>query len=463
MTRDRSFYRQFFTLCLTLMAERLVVCSVNLLDNIMLGSYAETAMAAAAAVNQLQFLFQQLIYATGAGMVILGGQYWAQGQRDQVRRIVPIGLRWGAGFALVFFLLAALLPRQLVSLFTKDQTMIQLGAEYLQIIKYTCPLFAVTQLLLASLRTVKVVQISLRVSLLSLLVNCGLNYILISGRFGAPALGVTGAAIGTLTARGLECTVVLFYVLRRDRILRLRPADLRQTPGPLARDFARLTAPICLIEFLWGCNMAIQTAVMGHLSAAAIAAQSISVTSFTLLKVASLGSASATTVLIGQAVGRGDEATIRADTRTLQVLFCGLGLVLAAIMLLLRRPLLQLYALQPETAALARQFILIQAAVVFLNAYHLPTNTGIIRGGGDTNFSVKLDLCVIWCFAVPLSLLAAFVWHWPPVAVLLCLNADQAVKCIPIAIRANRYHWVKHLTQPTSNLETTAPGGHPAG
>ena len=169
MTRDRSFYRQFFTLCLTLMAERLVVCSVNLLDNIMLGSYAETAMAAAAAVNQLQFLFQQLIYATGAGMVILGGQYWAQGQWDQVRRIVPIGLRWGAGFALVFFLLAALLPRQLVSLFTKDQTMIQLGAEYLQIIKYTCPLFAMTQLLLASLRTVKVVQISLRVSLLSLL------------------------------------------------------------------------------------------------------------------------------------------------------------------------------------------------------------------------------------------------------------------------------------------------------
>ena len=142
--------------------------------------------------------------------------------------------------------------------------MIQLGAEYLQMtIKYTCPLFAMTQLLLASLRTVKVVQISLRVSLLSLLVNCGLNYILISGRFGAPALGVTGAAIGTLTARGLECTVVLFYVLRRDRILRLRPADLRQAPGPLARDFARLTAPICLIEFLWGCNMAIQTAADG--------------------------------------------------------------------------------------------------------------------------------------------------------------------------------------------------------
>ena len=118
---------------------------------------------------------------------------------------------------------------------------------------------------------------------------------------------------------------------------------------------------------------------------------------------------------------------------TLQVLFCALGLVLAAIMLLLlRRPLLQLYALQPETAALARQFILIQAAVVFLNAYHLPTNTGIIRGGGDTNFSVKLDLCVIWCFAVPLSLLAAFVWHWPPVAVLLCLNADRQSSASPL-------------------------------
>ena len=447
LTRDTAFYRTFFVLSLTLMAERVVVCSVNLLDNVMLGSYSELAMSGAAAVNQLQFIFQQLVYGASNGMVILGSQYWAKGRAEPLRRIAGLGMFWGMGFTVLFFLLSALFPRTMVGLFTSDAQIIDQGAAYLRILCFTYPVFAITTVLLASLRTVKTVQIALRVSILSLVVNCGINFVLIPGRFGAPELGITGAAIGTLTARILECLVVVWYILKRDQKLGLRIRDFFRLDWSLMRDYTGVSIPVVIAEFLWGCTTAIHTAIMGHLSASAIAAQSISVTAFTLLKVTSLGCASATSVIIGQAVGEGDRQKLREYTRTLQVFFLLGGGIVSAVLLLLRAPLLGLYTLSPETTQLANTFILIEAVVLFFNAYHLPMNTGLIRGGGDTKFSVRMDLILIWCFTIPLALLAAFVFHWGPVAVLLCLNADQGLKCIPVAIYGNSYRWVRNLAR----------------
>lgn len=456
LTRDKQFYRTFFVLCFTLMAERVVVCSVNLLDNVMLGSYAESAMSAAAAVNQLQFIFQQLVYGASHGMVILGSQYWAHRRAEPLRRIAGLGMAWGMLFAALFFVLSSLFPRTMVGLFTSDPAILEPGVAYLRIVRFTYPVFAITSVLLASLRTVNTVQIALRVSILSLLTNCGINFVLISGRFGAPELGIVGAGIGTLTARILECLVVLWYVLKRDQKIGIRLRDFLHLDLQLMRDYIGVAVPVVIAEFLWGCTTAIHVGIMGHLSSNAIAAQSISATVFTLLKVTSLGCSAATAVIIGQAVGLGDMQKLKEYVRTLQVFFVLCGVLVSAILLLIRKPLLGIYELSPATEELANAFILIQVVVLFLNAYHLPMNTGLIRGGGDTKFSVKLDLTFIWAFTIPLSLLAAFVFEWGPVAVLLCLNADQGLKCIPVAIYGNSYKWVRNLARDsTEKLEKT--------
>lgn len=446
LTKDRAFYRSFAALCLTLMLERVVVCSVNLLDNLMLGNYSETAMSAAAAVNQLQFVFQQLVYGVSTGMVVMGSQYWGRGQREPLRRIAAVGLWCAGGFTVLMLGLSILLPRQLVGLFTGDAAIVAQGVTYLQIVQFTYPFFAITTVLLGSLRTVKSVRVALLASVAGLICNCGINFVLIPGRFGAPELGITGAAIGTLAARILECGLVAWYALRRDKKIGLQVRDFLRPDLQLLREFVPVAAPVVFAEFLWGCTTAIQTAIMGHLSASAIAAQSISATAFTLLKVASLGTASATSVIIGQTVGSGDRQRLREYVRTLQVLYVANGLVSAGLLLALRTPLLHLYRLSAQTAGLADAFLLLEAVVLLLNAYHLPMNTGVIRGGGDTRFSVKMDLVCIWAFALPLAALAAFVWHWPPVAVLLCLNADQGIKCIPVAIYGNSLRWVRSLT-----------------
>ena len=206
--------------------------------------------------------------------------------------------------------------------------------------------------------------------------------------------------------------------------------------------------PVLGSGWLWGVANAAQTVILGHMNDSAIAAQSISNTVFLLLKVTSVGAASAAAVIIGKTVGEGDFKRVKDYTRTLQMLFLGIGLVLAVIMLAVRLPLLHIYGAKilPETRVLANAYMIIQAAVLFFMSYQMPCNAGIIRGGGDVKFIMYLDIIAIAVF-VPLSAMAGLVWRWDPVPVILCMNADQVLKCIPACLRVNSYRWIRVLTK----------------
>ncbi|MBQ2947372.1 MAG: MATE family efflux transporter [Clostridia bacterium] len=447
LTKDKGFYRSFLRLALALMMQQAVVLSVNLADNIMLGNYSETALSGVAAVNQIQFILQQLVFGFTNGMVVLSSQYWGKKQTEPIRRLLSIAFRGAAAVALVLFALVSLFPERAVGLFTEDEAIIRAGCDYLSIVRFSYLFFAVTTVLLGGMRTVEKVHIALFVSLIALLVNCSINFVLIGGRLGFPELGVRGAAIGTLTARVLECAIVSVYVLKKDARLSLRLRDLASADAAYAGDYFRVSLPLITTSFLWGLNTALQTVILGHLSSSAIAAHSISSTIFLFLKVASVGASSAAAVITGRTVGEGDMDKVREYTRTLQVIFIAIGVTLGSILLLIRGPLLSLYALAPETERLARTFILIEATVLVTMSYQMCTNTGIISGGGDTRFVLIMDLIAIWGCVVPLSLLCAFVLDAPPALVLIVLNADQYLKCIPAFIRCNSYRWIRKLTR----------------
>ena len=446
-TRDHGFYRSFVYLCVTLMMEQAVVLSVNLADNVMVGSYSEAALSGVAAVNQIVFILQQVLYAASNGLVVLVSQYWGKGDRKPVPSILFAGILMSVTLATLFFAGVSLFPRQILSIFTDRPKIIAQGIQYMDIIRFTFPFFAVTTILLGTMRSVESTGIALAVSCVALVINCTINYTLISGHFGAPALGVRGAAIGTLTARILECVIVCLYVAFRDKKLHLRPKELIYPSLAFAQDYLKATYPLLVTGALWGIFNAIQTAVLGHLADSAIAAYSISSTFFLLLKVTSVGASTAATVLIGKAVGRGDPECLREYGRTLQGLFLAIGLCLGIALFLIRIPLLSLYNISDETRAMANTFMMIQSVVICTMSYQMPVTTGIIRGGGDTKFVMYLDLISIWCIVLPLSLIGAFWLRWPPAAIVLCLNADQIFKCIPAAIRVNRYHWIKTLVR----------------
>ena len=450
LTKDREFYRTFARLCVTLMLEQAVILSVNLVDNLMLGTYSEAALSGVAAVNQIQFVLQQLVYAVNNAMIVLGSQYWGQKRLGEVRRLSAIGLWAGLAIALLLFLLVSFFPRQALLLFTTDGAIAAEGVKYLAIIRFSYLFFAVTTVMLGTMRIIESVRIALRVSVVSLVINVCVNYLLIAGHFGFPELGARGAAIGTLAARVVECAIVAIHLFTREKKLDLRPADYLKIDRTMLRDYVRVGTPVLLASATWGISNALQTVILGHMTASAIAAQSISSTVFLLLKVTSVGASSAAAIIIGRTVGAGDMGKIKSYTRTLQCLFLMIGAALGVAMFFIRVPLLAAYRVSEETRYLANAYMLIQSVVLFTMSYQMPVNTGIIRGGGDTRFAMILDLIGIWGIVMPLSFLCAFVWKFSPIVVIICLNSDQVFKCVPAFFRVNSYKWVRNLTRPAS-------------
>ena len=430
-----------------LMLEQAVILSVNLADNVMLGSYSESALSGVAAVNQIQFVLQQLVFGISNGMIVLGSQYWGQGRIGEVRKLSSIGARTSLCVTAALFAAVSLFPRGALLLFTGDEAIIREGVAYLNIMRFSYMAFGLTTVMLGTLRIAESVRIALRVSVVSLVVNISINYLLIPGRFGFPELGVRGAGIGTLTARIVEFVIVSAFAFTRDNGLGLRPSDYLRVDRRMLKDYVRVSAPIIAAAAVWGVNNALQTVILGHMDKGAIAAQSISSTLFLLLKVASVGAASAASVLIGKAVGEGDMDRVREYARTLQALFLAIGAALALLFTAVRFPLLGVYNISLETRRMADAFMTIQTVTIFTMSYQMCVNTGIIRGGGDTGFILKVDMISIVGIVLPLSLLAAFVWRLSPVVVTFILNSDQIFKCIPAFLRVNGDRWVKKLTR----------------
>lgn len=444
---QKNFYKTFFRIYIALVLQQMISLSVNLADNVMLGAYSETALSGVAAINQIQFIFHQIVNALGDGIVILGSQYWGKKQIEPVKKVIAIAMRLAVMVSLVLFVLVSIFPIQAVSIFTTDSVIIAQGTEYLKIIRFTYLIFAVTMILLASLRTVEIVNIAFYLSISTLVINCGINYVLIYGRFGAPQMGAAGAAIGTLTARIVECIVVIWYVWKKEDKLQIKLKDFAVINKELNKDYYKVTFPIVLIQGLWGANTAMQTVILGHMTASAIAANSVASNLYMMMKAMAIGAASTASIMIGKAIGMGNMKIVELYSKRLQKIFVVIGVAAGIILYFVRTPILNLYELSDVTREMADTFLVILSVIIVFMSYQMATNTGIVRGGGSSLFVMKVDIISIWGIVIPLSLFMAFVVKASPIVVVCCLNADQVFKCIPAFIKVNYGHWAKKLTR----------------
>lgn len=447
MKLGRSFYRSFFMIYIALVLQNVVTLSVNLADNMMLGAYSEVSLSGVAAVNQIQFVYQQLLLALGDGLVIFCSQYWGKKMTGPMKRIAATAMQAGLLICALLFFLVSLFPVQALRLFTTDEAIIAEGVRYLGIIRFTYLFFAITQILLATLRSVEMVKIAFMLSVQTFFINCGINYVLIYGKFGAPELGVAGAAIGTLVARIVECIVLICYVRKKEKNLCIRLKDYLKFDKVLCVDYIKITAPMLLVQGLWGLNTAMQTVILGHMTAAAIAANSVASTLFLLVKSIPVGAASTASIMIGKKIGEGDLDVVKNYARVLQKMFVVIGIISGILLFFLRIPVLRLYDLSENTREMANTFLIILSIVAVGMSYQMPTNNGIIRGGGNAMFVVKMDIISIWGIVIPLSLIMAFVVKASPVVVVCCLNADQIFKCVPAFLEANYGKWIRKLTR----------------
>lgn len=448
MVKDKQFYLHLLLLTLPIMMQNMISYSVSLADNVMVGSLGEVATSAVYVVNQVTTLVQRLVMGLSSAMIILATQYWGKGDVKSVKSIIAIGLKVSFFSSLVIAVLLFAFPYQVLALFTDKGNVIEAGIGYAKLIACTYVIYCMTNVLIAAMRCVEIVKIGMIVSIFTLIVNVSLNWILIFGNLGFPALGVFGAGIATLISRIVEFAIIFVYVAFVDKKLKFTFKDLIARNKLLFFDFIKYGLPITAGSVSWGINLAVQGAIIGRFDEPVIAAFSISNIVFQIITVGAYGSATASSIIIGKEVGGDNIERVKQYARTLQIIFIAIGIVTGIVMFASRGIVPLIYSdMEAETLAYASQFVLILSIMSVGTSYQMSTLTGIVRAGGATNFVLINDLLFVWLIVLPSSALAAFVFNAAPWIVVLCLKCDQILKCIVAVIKVNRFKWIKNLTR----------------
>lgn len=451
---DKILYKRLFTLAVPIALQNIITYSVGLVDNVMVGSLGEISISGVYLNNQIQIMLQMLVAGIGAALTVLASQYWGKADKKSVKNITGIALKFVIVCAVLLWAAVFFFPDRVMGLFTNDRQVIAEAVKYAQIMCFSYLFFCISNVLIASMRCVGTVKIGLYLSTSTFIVNIFLNWVFIFGNLGAPALGIRGSAIATLTARVIECIIIISYLKFIDKKLLFRFTDLLENNRVLLKDFFKYGFPVILGDVLWGLNLSIQGAIVGRLGADSIAAVSIANIVFSLISVGVYGTASACAVLIGNTVGEGDMDKLKRYTKQLQIVFLFIGVCTGIALFLIKDYVLLLYNVSDETLNIARTLMMVLSVTVIGTAYQMSSLTGIVRAGGATRFVLINDIIFVWAIVIPLSLISAFVIGAPTWIVFLCLKCDQVLKCAVAVVKVNRFDWVKKLTKEFKTLTT---------
>ncbi len=456
--RDSDFYGHLFALAVPIVFQNLITFGVTFSDNLMIGRLGDAAISGLYMGSLIQTILQIMIAGVESAILILSAQYWGRRDCERIKDIVSIGTRIALAGTLMVTLASCLFPEKIIHALTPDSGAIREGSAYLGIVGISYLFFCVSQMLIIAMRSVEVVKIGLINSIVAFCVNVFLNYVLIFGKLGMPALGVRGAALATVISRVVEFSVVLFFVLRFDRRLQLKLPDFFRWDRDIFHDLCRYGTPLLLGQGTWAVNNIVQSAVIGQLRATAITAASVTGMLDRLLWMGVWGVAAATGIMVGKAIGAGEYAKVRQYARTMQVVFLGFGFVSALLVYFGHGIFLSFYKLTPESYRMTEQFMLVLAVAIIGRCYQAPSLFGLVKAGGDTSFVFKNDTFWVFCWIIPGALLALHL-RAPAWAVWAILLSDQITKCFVAVIKINSFNWIRNLTRDPALPEAAAGTG----
>ncbi|HIV87045.1 MAG TPA: MATE family efflux transporter [Candidatus Pygmaiobacter gallistercoris] len=444
---DWSFYKGLLAITLPIALQNIISLGVNMMDTVMLGQLGDVAIAAANLGGQPFMILNILGFGLASGGSVLIAQYWGRRDLVRIRQLIAMTLRCALAASVVFCVACLALPRGILSIYSSEPEVIRAGAEYLSVLAFSFLPYSVSNCYIMCLRAVEQVKVSMVVYGSSFFVNVFFNWCFIFGNLGCPALGVRGAAIGTLIARCAELIMVLIYMVFFEKKVRFLPRDLFDSNGGLLGDFVKNSVPVISNELLWGTGFSVLNMIMGHLGSGFVAAYGISNTVNQMVNVFIFGMCNATAVTIGRIIGEGRTADARRAAWSTLLLSGALSLVVTAVLLAGRGPILSLFSVTDETRAMASTFLGLMAVMSIFQSLASNLVVGVLRGGGDVRMTLLLDCGLLWVIAIPLGLVGAFVLELPAALVFVLLRSDNIVKTFLGLARVKSGRWVRSLTR----------------
>ena len=448
ITRDeREMSGRILKLTGPIILQNLLAAFVTSADVIMLNFVGQEHISAVSLAAHYASVLFMVLYGLGTGVTMLSAQYFGKGDMRAIDAVEGIALRFSVGVSLLFSVAALTMPRLMMRAFTPDPQLIEIGAEYLRNVSVAYLCWGLTEVYLATLRSVGRVGISTTLNTVAFTLNILLNAVFIFGLFGAPKLGAAGVALATSISRVVELALAVL-VSARSRDVKLKLSYMFLRSKLLFRDFLKMAMPATLNDVSWGLAFSMYSVIIGQfLGTDMVAANSFTSLVRTFGTVLCFSVASGGGILLGQIMGDGrmEEAEKSASVLMKLTVLSGIigGLIVLATM-----PFVLRFANLTETGkGFLKGMLLINTYYVMGQAVNTTLIAGVFRAGGDSRFGFICDTIDMWLYAVPLGFLAAAVFKLPPMWVYFLLCTDEFVKWPWVIGHYKSKKWLKNITR----------------
>lgn len=441
---QKEFQKELLQIALPVTLQSLLQSSFSVVDQIMVGQLGSVSIAGIGLGSKFASIYAVVTAAVASVAGIMIAQYLGKKDIREVGRSFYTNLFAALLMMAVFTALGILAPRQILGLYVEDKAAVGMGAEYLRIYALSFLPAAVISILSAYLRCVQAAKIPLYTGFLSGVLNTVLNYILIFGKAGAPAMGVAGAAWASVAAQWFGCiaTVGLFLLLYRKRsweipfAFTVKKEDLGQ--------YLVILMPLLACEFFWSLGENVYASIYGHVGTGAFAAMTLTNPLQSLVIGALSGVAQAAGVMIGKRLGAGETKKAYEDSKRLLVTGFLCSLALSACVMIFRKNYVLIFRVEEEVRRMTGWILAVYALVAPVKVQNMILG-GILRSGGRTAYVMAIDMVGTWLFGVPLGLFAAFVLCLPIAAVYFILSMEECVRMAISLYIFRKGSWMRSL------------------
>lgn len=446
-TANKDFFNRILIVALPATLQYLLNSSRNLVDTIMIGKLGVEEVAAVGAAGKPFFVLIIVLYGISGGTSILTSQYWGKKDGSGVSRNVLLSTFISLCFSIPFYLVLNIFSETIVSFASSNPQVIKLGSEYLSIVSINMVIHSLMMSQYVGLRSTNQASKCSITSLIGVSTNILLNYILIFGKFGMPAMGLKGAAYGTVISAIIEFTALTIVSTKFNKAYSLKVKSLSKLFDKEAiKKLLDLSIPIGINGLLWAGGVYVYFIIYGKLGSNELAIMTMlnPLDSFSVAFF--MGVSTGASVLLGQSLGKKDFDKAWRESWLFMILGLLTGIVIVTFLYFAKGFYLGLYTELNSTAmALASKTYFVFMGIVIFKSFNVPTIVGILRSGGDTKFVLFLDLCSQWLVGIPLGLLGVFVWKLPLPYVFALITGEEFVKIFISLIRVKSKKWMNNL------------------
>lgn len=445
--KDKIFLKAMLAIALPIALQNLITSSLNMVDTLMITTLGQTSIAAVGLANQFFFFYILIVFGINSGTSIFIAQYWGKEDIKSIRKVLGLAVSLSAAMGVIFTIIAFLFPQLIMRILIDEPAVIKIGSDYLRIVALSYIPTSVSFAYSVALRTTGKPNIPMKISAISFVTNTFFNYILIFGKFGIPAMGVKGAAWGTVIARFVEIGVTLYAVYSKNGVLAAKFSELVSWNRDFVSKYLKTTYPVIFAEAAWSLGQVLYSIAYAKLGEEATAAIQIANTIQNVFFVLVRGIANACTVMIGSKIGSGDEEEAYEYAKHFMIIATILGVILGSIQALTPKLTLMLFrGLDQSLYDVSKTLLVVMGLTFVIRVFTATGIVGVLRGGGDTTFAMIIDVGSVWIVGVPLAFIGAMLLKIPVYWVYAIVTIEEVIKIIVIIPRIISKKWIKNIT-----------------